>query len=126
MVSHSLVVHLVGLSVHLRVASSMTLWVSISLRSLMYLMSLMCRIVSSHLTMMGSDSAHSVKSLTLSWLSLQCSPLDLSSLLSFHSSFLLSSLVFFSLIITLIKHITNLSKMINLRVTTIILIVLVS
>jgi hypothetical protein len=45
---------------------------------------------------------------------LKCSSFHLFSLLSFHSSFLLSFLVFFSLILSLVKHITNLSKMVNL------------
>lgn len=114
MVSHSLVVHFIGLSIHRRMASSMVLWVSISIGSLVHLMPLMSRIVSSHLTRMRSYSTHTAKSLTLSRLYLKCSSFHLFSLLSFHSSFLLSFLVFFSLILSLVKHITNFSKMINL------------
>ena len=125
LVSHSLVVHVTWLSIHLRMASGMMLWVCISIWSLL---SLMSRVMSFHLTMMRFHSVHAVESLALLLLLLLLhnSLLNLSFLCSLHSSFLLSSQIFLSFIFSLINHITDLSKMINLGVSTVILIVFVS
>lgn len=127
LVCHSLVVHMVWLSVHLRVASDLVLRLIVTIFSLL---SRRMPLVSSHLTvtaLMRSYSAHTVESLTLSLiflLLLSQSSLDFSFLLSLHS-FLLSSQILLPLVIALIKHIANLSKMIDLRVSTVESIILV-
>lgn len=121
LVSHSLVAHMMWLSVHLRVASDVVFGLVVAIVSLL----LSRTVLSPHLV--WSHSAHAVQSLTLSLLLLLLldqPSLHFSLLLSLHG-FLLSSLVLLPFVITLVKHITDLSKMIDLRVSTIESIILI-
>jgi len=79
----------------------------------------------SHLALVVSHSAHSVQAVLLSWVRSGHSALHEPSLLSLHS-LLLGLDVLLSLLFTFIEHVTDLTKMVNLTIASVELVVLIS
>ena len=85
-------------------------------------LSVMCSL---HLTLVMSHSVHSAQSLLVSWVGGGHSALHLSPLLSFHG-LLLSLLVLLSLLCALIEHVANLTEVVDLGISRVERVVLVS
>jgi len=77
-----------------------------------------------HLALVMSNSVHSVQSLLVSWVGCSHSALHLLPLLGFHG-LLLGLGVLLSLLLALVEHVTDLAKVVDLRVAGVELVVLV-